>query len=91
MWLGTDARVRQRGGGVVAVQGDVQAAERRRVLLELAEPVAERAGHGDSAASNGDQDQIGRAGMPLDDLTCHATQAARDALRVEQGSHGAAS
>ena len=55
------------------------------------QPVLERVGHGEPAATNGDQNQIGRARVALDDLASHATQAARDALGVEQGSHGPAS
>ena len=68
---------------VVAVERDVERADRHRLLRELRELRGDELGHRLSAAHDRDQAQVVGAGVPLQDLVRDPRRGALDALGVE--------
>ena len=68
---------------VVAVQGDVERADRRGLALELADPVGQAAGQVDAAGRDAEQDDVLAAVGALQDLVRDAGQRPPDLLGGE--------
>ena len=87
MSLGPMRGFGQRGRGIVAIERDVDAADRDVAAFELANPVGDPIGDRNAAAPDRDQHQALGPAMPLDDLARDAAQAPRHAVGVEQHAH----
>jgi hypothetical protein len=79
-----DHRLRRDGGQVVAVERDVEDADRRRLALHRRDVLGELLGDRHTAGADADQHEVRDPAVALEDLAGHPAHHARHLLAVEQ-------